>query len=198
MTMLKDGTGQGFRARIDQNNRIATNTIVGSRELDATEDGNAYQIVSARVTLTTANPSGLLYIQNLDSTSFVLDRVVFLWGSSTGGAGNDLGFQTQRNPTGGTLISNAVAAGVSNSNHASAKTPNSLQYRGVEGDTLTGGTGVTLPLKDTGGRQLFPLNRVLGQGSSIGWVVTPPSGNTSLDVVIVAHMYFDQNRVSGE
>lgn len=198
MTMLKDGTGQGFRARVDANNRLATNTVIADRELDATESGDAYQIVSARVTLTSANPSGLLYVQNLDPTPYVMDRVVFIWGTSTGGAGGDLGFQTQRNPNAGTLISNAVAAGVSNSNHASAKTPNSVQYRGVEGDTLTGGTGVTLPIKDVGGRQVFPLNRVLGQGSSIGWVVTPPSGNTSLDVVIVAHLYFDQNRLNGE
>ena len=192
MTQIRDGTGTGARARVDNQNRLAASAVTATRELDATEEGEAYQIVSGRLTLTSANPSAVLYVRNLSQIAFVLDRVVFIWGSSTGGAGNDLGFQTQRNPDGGTIISTATTAGISNSNHASAKTPDATAYAGTEGATLTGGTGVTLPLKDTGGRQVFPLRRVLGTGSSIGWVVTPPSGNTSLDVVVVAHFYYDQ------
>lgn len=194
MPAILDGTGAGFRAKVNSLNQLKTSSVSEDAEAFATDLGDAYQIVSGRLTLTTANPSAVLYVQNLDVRNFVLDRVVLVCGTSTGGAGNDWGFQTQRNPTGGTIISTANPAGVSNSNHSSAQTPNSINYAG-DGTalTLTGGTGVTLPIRDSiAARQTFPLGRVLGQGASIGWVVTPPSGNTSCDVVVVAHLYYQQ------
>ena len=193
MPAILDGTGAGFRAKVNSLNQLKTSAVSEDAEASSTDLGDAYQIVSGRLTLTTDNPSAVLYVQNLDARNFVLDRVVLVCGTSTGGSG-DWGFQTQRNPTGGTIISTANPAGVSNSNHSSAQTPNSTNYAG-DGTalTLTGGTGVTLPIRDSiAARQAFPLGRVLGQGSSIGWVVTPPSGNTSCDVVVVAHLYYQQ------
>ena len=193
MPAILDGTGAGFRAKVNSLNQLKTSSVSEDAEAFATDLGDAYQIVSGRLTLTTANPSAVLYVQNLDTRNFVLDRVVLVCGTSTGGAGNDWGFQTQRNPTGWTIISTATPAVVSNSNHSSAQTPNSLNYAGAEGLTRTGGTGVTLPIRDSiAARQTFPLGRVIGQGASIGWVVTPPSGNTSCDVVVVAHFYYQQ------
>lgn len=193
MPAILDGTGAGFRAKVNSLNQLKTSAVSEDAEAFATDLGDAYQIVSGRLNLTSASPSAVLYVQNLDERNFVLDRVVLVCSTSTGGAGNDWGFQTQRNPNGGTIISTATPAGVSNSNHSSAQTPNSVNYAGAEGLTLTGGTGVTLPIRDSiAARQTFPLGRVLGQGSSIGWVITPPSGNTSCDVVVVAHLYYQQ------
>lgn len=198
MPAILDGTGAGFRAKVNSLNQLKTSAVSEDAEAFATDLGDAYQIVSGRLTLTSDLPSAVLYVQNLDARNFVLDRVVLVCGTSRDGGGaiqdGDWGFQTQRNPTGGDIITNAIPAGVSNSNHSSAQTPNSINYRG-DGTalTLTNGTGVTLPIRNSiAARQTFPLGRVLGQGSSIGWVVTAPPTNASADVVVVAHLYYQQ------
>jgi hypothetical protein len=187
-TELIDGTGKSHRAKVNDRNQLLTRSVSQTRESFSTEDGNAYQVTCGKVTLTGDGSSALLYLKNNAEEDLVLDRVVLIMGS-TDGTGDAL-FQTLRNPTAGTLISNEIVAGKSNSNHGSNNVIDADVYKGVEGDTLTDGTGVPLPIQQQANRSLLPLNRILPKGSSIGWKFTPPSGNTSMDVVIVGHFYY--------
>jgi hypothetical protein len=131
-----------------------------------------------------------------------VDRVVVILGTATGGTGDWL-FRLIRNPTGGTLIDNAVSAGISNSNHGATNaypgaayrslTPVSTGAAGTNFDTLTGGSGATQPLKQTIDRVILPVGRRLPQGFSLGCTLTPPTGTTAASALIVAHVFIDRD-----
>ena len=192
--MVKDGTGTGILAKVTQNNRLASESVVITGEDDAIRIGEGWQITSAPVAFTASTQSAILYVRNLDKRVLVLDRAVLVLGTATGAAG-DWTFQVLRNPEDtGTIISNAVAAGISNSNHGSAKTPDVVAYRGVEGDTvdLGGlGTGVPLPIQTQENRTVLPLGRQLPTGASIAFRLTPPPSTTAATGVLVTHFYYD-------
>lgn len=192
-TQIQDGTGSKRKLKVTSANRALVQSVVISEEDEAIIRGEGYQIVSGTQSFTGSTETGVLYIKNNDDRDFVLDRAVLILGS-TNGTG-DWTFQTLRNPTAGTIVDNALAAGISNSNHGSAKQPRALSYRGVEGDTMTDGTGAPLPIQQTQNRTVFPLGRRLPTNTSIGWKLTPPSGNTSTKAVLVTHFYYDLSRI---
>ena len=193
-TILRDGSGKSYLVKVTQNNRLTTESVTLSAENDAIRIGEGWQIASGSVAFTAATQTAMLYVKNTDERALVLDRAVLILGTATGGTG-DWTFQTLRNPEeSGTLISNAVPAGISNSNHGSALLPSADAYRGVQGDTvdLGGlGTGAPLPLQQTSNRTVFPLGRRLELGSSIAWRLTPPTGTTAATAVLVTHFYYD-------
>jgi hypothetical protein len=190
MAKIDDGTGTGLQARVTSENRLATEAVVISAEENAIARGEGWQITSGPITFGAATQTAMLYFNNTGVLDVVMDRAVLILGTVTGGTG-DWTFQTQRNPNAGTIITNAVAAGVSNSNHGSATVYPGDAYKGVVGDTLTGGTGAPLPLQPASNRTVFPLGRRLPTGASIGWVITPPTGTTNAVAIVVAHAYVD-------
>ena len=66
MPAILDGTGAGFRAKVNSLNQLKTSSVSEDAEAFATDLGDAYQIVSGRLTLTSGSPSAVLYVQNLD------------------------------------------------------------------------------------------------------------------------------------
>ena len=194
--IIKDGTGSGYLAKVTQSNRVLVEAVGIFGEDEAIRFGEGWQIASGPVAFTAATQSAILYVRNDGEQALILDRAVLILGTATGGAG-DWSFRTIRNPGAtGTLVSNAVAAGVSNSNHGSNKAPNATAYRGVQGDTVdTGlaGTGALLPIQQQLGRTVFPLGRRLELGSSIAWEITPPASTTAATAVLVCHFYYDQS-----
>lgn len=192
--VLKDGTGGGYLAKVTQNNRLASEAIVITGEDDAIRVGEGWQISSAPVAFTASTQSCILYIKNTDSRNFVLDRAVLVLGTATGGAG-DWTFRVLRNPEEtGTVVTNALAAGISNSNHGSSRQPAGLLYRGVQGDTvdLAGiAGGAPLPIQQASNRTVFPLGRQLPTGTSIAFNLKPPPSTTAATAVLVTHWYYD-------
>ena len=194
MSIILDGKGRGFRAAVTPDQRLRTEAVSIDPEDDAIRVGEGWQITSAPITFTDDVASGILYLKNLGSLDLVLDRAVLLLGTSTGGTG-DWTFQTLRNPgdyASDTILTNGVTAGISNSNHGSQKLPDAEYFRGVPGDTLTGGTGAALPIQQQSNRTVYPFGRRLPLGSSVGFKLTPPTGNTNATAVLVTHVYYDQ------
>lgn len=194
--VLKDGTGGGYLAKVTQLNRLATESIVITGEDDAIRAGEGWQITSAPVSFTAGTQSCILYIKNTDSRNFVLDRAVLILGYAVGaGATENWTFQVVRNPgENGTIVTNAIAAGISNSNHGSSRQPAGLFYRGVQGDTVdTGavGMGAPLPIQQESNRTVYPLGRQLPTGTSIAFRLTPPASTTAATAVLVTHWYYD-------
>ena len=195
--LIKDGRGTGYLAQVTSNNRLATESVVITGEDDSIRVGEGWQISTGpTVAFTAATETALLYIKNTDPRSFVLDRAVLILGSVVGaGASDDWTFRVLRNPEAtGTIITNAVTAGISNSNHGSGLIPSGDLYRGVQGDTvdLGGlGTGAPLPIQQASNRTVYPLGRQLPTGSSIAFKLTPPTGTTSAKAVLVTHWYYD-------
>jgi len=189
MTILVDGNGRGYSAQVTAQNKLAVDAVSTRAEEAAIREGEGWQIASGLVAFTGDASSAVLWFKNTGAADIVLDRAVLVLSSSDGTG--DWRFQTLRNPTVGTIVSSALAAGISNSNHGSAKLPDASVYRGVEGDTLTDGSGVPLPIQQSQNRVVFPLGRRLTTNTSIGFVVTPPPGNTAASAVVVGHIYND-------
>jgi len=191
-TTIQDGTGTKLKLKVTNANRALVQAVTISEEDDAITRGEGYQIASGPVSFTAATATGILYVKNNDDRDFVLDRCVLILGSAIGASSDqDWTFTVLRNPTAGTTITNALSAGVSNSNHGSANTPNADSYKGLEGYTLTNGTGAPQPIKQSIDRIILPLGRRLPKGTSIGFRITPPTGVTSTKALVVLHFWYD-------
>lgn len=193
MSIILDGRGRGFRAAVTPNQRLRAEAVVINPEDDAIRVGEGWQIGSTPVSFTSDTTTGILYIKNNGALDLVLDRAVLALGSADGTG--DWTFQAVRNPDDGVtndLQTNAVTAGISNSNHGSAKTPDAEYFKGVQGDSFAGGTGAPLPIKQSENRVVFPFGRRLPLGSSIGFKLTPPAGTSAATAVLVTHVYYDQ------
>lgn len=190
MTLIKDGKGRGFTAAVNTSNRLETNSVVLSEEEAAGLEGKAFALSTTPVAFTAATESAILYIKNESESTLILDRARVMLGTATGGTG-DWTIKFLRNPTGGTIITNALDAGIVNINHGSSQTPTGDYFRGVQGDTLTGGTGANFPIKSSGdGQVIFPFIRILPTGASLGVVLTPPTGTTAANAIVIVRSFY--------
>lgn len=194
MSIILDGRGRGYRAAVTPDQRLRAEAVIIDPEDDAIRVGEGWQITSTPVNFTDDSTCPMLYLRNNGELDLVLDRAVLLIGSVTGGTG-DWTFQTLRNPgdyASDTILTNAAGAGISNSNHGSQKLPDAEYYKGLPGDTLTGGTGAPLPIQQQSNRTVYPFGRRMPLGSSVGFKLTPPPGTTAATAVLVTHVYYDQ------
>tara|TARA_R110000764_G_scaffold229018_1_gene319759 strand:- start:1 stop:606 length:606 start_codon:yes stop_codon:yes gene_type:complete len=181
---VKDGTGEGYSARVDSGHNLHTFSRVISEKKQATEDGESYNINTGIITLTNAVDTPLLYLKNNESKDFHIDLIVFYMGTSTGGTAT-LGAQYTviRNPTTGTIITSTPtdAPMESNANFGSNNTVTIDAYIGATGDTMTDGSDHAVIKNSLLSRIEAPLDVVLTNGASIGVKVKPPTSNTSVE-----------------
>lgn len=188
--ILEDGTGTGRTAKIDAENRLYVNAIEQNVANWHNIDGDRYNINTDDMTLTTANESLCLYIKNNDARDLVIDSIVQICGASTGGSG-DLKSYIYRNPTAGTIVSDATAASIiSNLNYGSSNELTADIYEGGEGKTQTGGSkSLTSILTPPVTNIISVGDIILPKGASLAVSIQPPSGNTSMNVHIAALVY---------
>jgi hypothetical protein len=185
MFIMKSGSS-GNTAEVDNNNRVQAFSTSQTESTAKALDGEAFNINTGSITLTSANPSACLYLENTDTVDWVIRRVFYNIAASTGGNGDMLA-NVVANPTGGTMLSSGTAFEPVNFNFGSAKSLTSTCLKGAEGLTLTGGIqeAVSTLIPAAGTRILISFDSViLKPGSSLGLVVTPPSGNTSLKLQV--------------
>jgi hypothetical protein len=120
--------------------------------------------------------------------------MVYIFGNSN--ANGDCTIDVLKNPTTGTLIAGAVAAEMAgvNRNFGSsfALKSTTLIYKGAEGNTFTDGTKLISSIVQTPSRTpIIVGDIVLPKGSSIGFDVTPPTGNTAMDIQLGLGFFID-------
>ncbi len=184
--IIKDGTGNGYAAKVNELNQISSNAVSRSVENFGATLGYTFNVNTGTISLSSSNPSALLYLRNLGENDLYVGSIGYLLGNSTGGNG-DLTARVVRNPSAGTIVSSAVDVGdIANKNFGSNRPLLATAYKGAEGNTLTDGTTAYESLLDSAGKQyvIATGNVVLPRGSSIGIEVTPQAGNTSMDVQV--------------
>jgi len=159
---------------------------VGTQSQQAVIDGKGYNINTGSITLTNATESALLYIKNNASDLFIVKEVIAVLSNSTGGSGNGT-LRLYRNPTAGTIVTNAVNANIGNRNFGSELTFQGLYYKGAQGNTITGGTTLITTTRNSFADPI-PLDAeilALPTGATLGVSWQPPTGNTSQTAVIL-------------
>ena len=179
MAKIEDGTGLGFDARVDENNRMHVHAVNVTEVVHASEQGLAYNLNTGQISVT--NDATLIYLKNNETRDFVISAIAI---------GNDGGatYSTRplitinRNPTGGDLISDQTAVEMNqNRDFGSSRVLSADAYKGKVGGTLTGGNNIAILQSTTGGRDFFTLDFILPEGSSIGLTYTANiSSGTSL------------------
>jgi hypothetical protein len=186
--MIIDGTGDGFRAKVGSDNRLAVDAITESIEEKAITEGDGYNVSTDRVTLTSTNESALFYLENKEDQDLIINSTFVNTSNSVGTlSGAQPTLKIYRNPTEGTIIDTAKSISPINSNFGSAKVLLANIYEGSEGDTFTKDQGIIeVPLAT---REALPLVEfsttvILPRGASYGISYQPETGSTSVDMIV--------------
>jgi len=179
-----DGQGSGTLVGVTEDNHIKTAGRTRSERDAEALAGQSYNINTGIITLTSANESAVLYYKNTDTVDHVIPAIALYAGNSTGGSYGQGLWQVERNPTGGTIVSNATAVAMNaNNDYGSSTILTASVYKGAEGYTLTGGTDHILFGQTSAGRLFASLTYLrLAPGSSVGILYTPPASNSSQPV----------------
>lgn len=195
MEQITDGTGKGYLAKVDENNRLSTFSVSETVTELAARSGNSYNVNTGTITLTSASESGLLYLKNNGDNDLIIISIGYLLGDSTGGSG-DIQAKVIFNPTGGTVISGATDVDINiNKNAGSSKVLDVDAYKGEEGRTITGGSDAyySLIAGDSRGYVISTGSLVFPKGSSLGIALTPQTGNTNMDLQVFLSIVEDAN-----
>lgn len=156
----------------------------------ATDDGEAYNINSGVIGLTSSTASGVLYFKNNETKAFVVDTLIIGIGSA--GTTSDVSTVTWiDNPTAGTLISGASAVPVNRNRFSGSSNAltDSLAYKGAEGNTVTDGDDWGYAFVGSP-RTSIPLGLELPKGRAIAITIdtNTTSGTTNVYAAISGHL----------
>lgn len=189
--VIKDGTGTGNTASVNSDNRLLTSAIQQSAAQDASRKGDAYNINTGDVTLTSSNESAVLYVKNNEEQDLIITTVIFLIGASTGGTG-DLLASVFANPSAGTIISGAADAEMkANKNFGSNQVLAADVFKGAEGNTQTGST-VAFRSRLDGSSKQYTIGTgdiILPKGSTLAITIVPQASNTSTTLQVALATY---------
>ncbi len=187
MSIIIDGTGGGFRAKVDSSKRLLTRSISVQEDAEANANGDSYVITDGGTLLTSASQSTILFFQTDNERDLKIDRVLALSTLSTGATLTAAWFFSFiKNPT---SISEGTDFVPSNNNFGSANTLEGTYQKGAEGVTLTGGTPFgAVPVSQVTPFN-FPVDVIIPKGQRLGVNIIPPPGNTLFLAAIVFGAY---------
>ena len=191
-TTISDGQ-TGSTAGVNSRNMLETFSVTQQDSTDASLGGNTFFVTHDIVTLTTDNQSFVFYVKNDDTVDWVVNEFQSFYGKSENGSG-DLSSTFIINPTGGSLIANEVAGFAGNMNLGSPKVLLGSIFKGVEGDTITGGVSVpdNLVPAESSSDNFTAGPIVIAAGTSFAFGATPPVGNTSMNVKFTIIIHRDE------
>jgi hypothetical protein len=187
MTIIKDGTGTGKTLRIDNTNRADTHAVTIVEAAEAAENGDAYNLNTGTIGLTSSTESGIFYVKNNEDRDLEIDAVAIGIGSA--GTTSEVSTITiVRNPT-SVSFSTAVDMNA-NRNFGSSKTLTADVFKGAEAATITGGTDLAQFYLGAGGRLFAAIDLVIPKGNSMAIKIdtNTTSGTTNVYAALVCHL----------
>lgn len=185
MESIQDGTGTGYSAKVNSQNRLHVDSVNLDRAGAASQSGLAFSINTGLITLTNAaTKNAVLWLKNNEDYPLIIVTLIFQTGGSTGGSGNVI-VDVVRNPTTGTIVSGATPVEMNiNRNFGRSGSLDVLAYRGGTGLTITDGTKALESILATATQRIaVDVGAItLPKGSSIGINLTTPTGNTNMMV----------------
>ena len=188
---IKDGTGKGYLAKVNPNQRLYTQTINQVLSAASNDNGDAYNVNTGLITLTNAVDTPVIYIKNNEDEDIHVDAIAVGLSPSVSGTSLEMvQFTVIRNPTLGNIVSSGVAVDInSNRNYSSTKTLTADTFKGATGNTMTDGNDHILVFANDGARSFIALEELIPKGSSFGIKIKPQTGNTSMIVYVAVILY---------
>lgn len=188
MNIITDGSGAGYSAAVNSENRLEVHSVSEPEIGHAVEGGLGYNINTGNITLSAA--SGVLYFKNNESKPFVLQAIAIGLGSATVSDSPEI--TIYRNPTTGTLISGASAVAYNqNRNFGSSETlASSIAYKGASGNTIADGNVIALFYQTAPSRGYYSIDMQLEKGSSVAVYIDPKlsSGSVKCYAAIIGYL----------
>jgi len=183
MSVIEDGSGDSYTAKVDSDQRLNTKSVIQSRVSDVSKrEGNSFLLASGFVSLTTTGSfNGMLYLKNTSDDDLYIATIR----TCSDTAGN-LQVKIIKNPTLGTLISDANVALKASSNYGSSKEFGGLVYSASgDGKTVTDGDDSTTFINHSPGHSIQEYQGaiIIPKGKSMA-IVTKPSVATTACVEI--------------
>jgi hypothetical protein len=184
---------------VTQRGQAFTVGVVETEQQNAASDGLAFNINTDIITLTNDAETPIFYFKNVnESNQLKISRIFKSILQSTGGAGGSVAANIYKNITGGTILSSTELT-IENFNFGSAFELNA--------EARIGGTGVTWTGTKTNINFLFPTDNIrvltafdhiiIQRGVSFLLTITPPAGNTSLDVLAGCNIFRQEIEILG-
>jgi len=180
-TVIQDGTGIGFSAKIDADNRLFTRGVNENEFEHAVRNGRAFNINTEFIEINagTTAENAIMYVKNNEDNDIILAAWFVGTDASQGSIGaTALGPQLKvyYNPTGGTLISDASPVEIVNRQGGSSNTFDLTVYKATGANkTITGqdSAPVLYQTHPQEGRAFGTVYLSLKKGSSLGVVYIP-------------------------
>lgn len=183
-----DGTGAGYAAQVDANNRFVTFAYVRCDCADnAIRLAQAYEFATgAFVAPTTTAEHAILYLKNTSATLSLLIETIRTCGSAA------QQWILYKNDTGGTIISDANAGVEENLNFRSTNVADAdVWAASAAGKTRSGGTWMSQWINEEGHSEVeFKGGLILGKNDSITLSVQNVASATTLACARI-HAYYE-------
>ena len=188
------GSGNRFSAEVDDTLRLKTRSVSKDESIDATSRGDGFSIDTGLITLTSASTSAVIIFQNDELRNLVVTELAVGIGPSTGGTTDTAELLVTAN-----LGSNISMSGGSGSAAIQANlivgNPNTIASTselGQEAAAISGGTAnknwvKTSVTSDDSVFAVFP------KGTAFAVAITPPPGNTSMEVRVNLTTYLEKD-----
>lgn len=184
---IKDGSGQGYLARVNSQQKLLTEaTVFTNMHTVSNNFGQAYVITTDFIPITTTvSYSGILYVQN---TSADLHMHISLIK-----AAQDVLTQWKfiKNPTTGTLITTATSARITNLNFNSNNVGKAIVYQGADSLTVTDGIEAALWTENAGGVAIGLDGAVILQTGDTVALMAQPTAIANINMSLM--VYFDED-----
>jgi len=185
---IQDGTGSKRKVRVSNSNRLYTESVSRTEREEESLLGEAYIVGSGFVTLTGTSTSAVLYLKNNEDVDLVITRFLIGVKKSSGGTENFITGIIYQNPT-SMVLGTGNPLIINNVNFGSSNTVDVDSEIGQTGALLAGGSAYLATVAPTENLTSEAASTILPKGSSIGVFITPPAGNTSIDVSVGINLH---------
>jgi hypothetical protein len=188
-----DGTGTGNRVSVNKNNQLKTFSITETENQQATRKGNAYNLNTGTIGLTSTTASGVFYFKNDEApvngeSSFVIDAFAVGIDNLGTQAGACI-ITVVRNPASVSFSTVVDMNQNRNFGSSNALSSDTSVFKGAEGATVTGGNDIAIFYQNAGTRGYYTLDMEIPKGASVAVKIDTQTtaGTTNLYVAAIGH-----------
>lgn len=173
-TQILDGSGSGYAAKVNSLNRLETFSIIENRVADVSKrTGLSFVLASDFISLTTTGSfNGIMYVKNeSDKYDLYIDKV-----RTCSDIMGNVQIRILRNPTAGTLVSDANLADQLSANVGKEEPFDGLAYSASgDGKTVTDGENFSQFINHSPGHSIQEYDGavIIPRGKSIAMVAKP-------------------------